>query len=64
MSDVRVGVASEPWRGIVAAADEIHADAIVVGSHHYGLLDHIFGSNTAKVANHTIAWLWSCTSPG
>ena len=52
VSNVRVSVASEPWRGIVAAADEIHADAIVVGSHHYGLLDHIFGTNSANVGNH------------
>ncbi len=52
VSSVRVAIASQPWRAIVAAADETHADAIVVGSHHYGLLDHIFGTNSANVANH------------
>jgi universal stress protein F len=49
---IRVDVAVEPWRGIVAAADETHADAIVVGSHTYGFLDRIFGTNSANVANH------------
>jgi nucleotide-binding universal stress UspA family protein len=49
---VRVGIATEPWRGIVAAADEEQADAIVVGSHHYGFVDRIFGTNSANVANH------------
>ena len=41
----------QPWRTIIDVADEIGADLIVVGSHGYHGLDHLLGTNAAKVAN-------------
>lgn len=41
-----------PWDGICRAAREYDADLIVVGSHGYGGLDRILGTNAAKVVNH------------
>lgn len=41
-----------PWDGICAAGKKHDADLIVVGSHGYGGLDRILGTNAAKVVNH------------
>lgn len=41
-----------PWDGICAAARKHDADLIVIGSHGYGGLDRILGTNAAKVVNH------------
>ncbi len=41
-----------PWDGICAAARKYDVDLIVLGSHGYGGLDRILGTNAAKVANH------------
>jgi nucleotide-binding universal stress UspA family protein len=41
----------QPWREILAGADDIDADLIVVGSHGYHGLDRILGTTAAKVAN-------------
>jgi nucleotide-binding universal stress UspA family protein len=45
---VRIG---QPWRLILAVADEIDADLVVVGSHGYHGLDRILGTTAARVAN-------------
>ncbi len=41
-----------PWDGICRAAREYDADLIVVGSHGYGAIDRILGTNAGKVVNH------------
>lgn len=41
-----------PWDGICAAARKYDVDLIVIGSHGYGGLDRILGTNAGKVANH------------
>ena len=41
-----------PWDGICTAAREQDADLIVLGSHGYGGLDRILGTNAGKVVNH------------
>lgn len=41
-----------PWDAICAAAREIDADVIVIGSHGYGFLDRLIGTTAAKVVNH------------
>jgi len=41
-----------PWRAICAAAKDLAADLIVVGSHGYDALDHVLGTTAAKVVNH------------
>lgn len=48
---LKVSVAN-PWRGMCAAALEEEADMIVIGSHGYGALDHVLGTNAARVVNH------------
>ena len=40
------------WDGICRAAKENDADLIVIGSHGYGGLDKILGTNAGKVVNH------------
>lgn len=40
-----------PWDGICRAATEYDADLIVIGSHGYGGLDRLLGTNAAKVVN-------------
>lgn len=47
-SIVRIG---QPWRLILAVADEIDADLVVIGSHGYHGLDRILGTTAARVAN-------------
>lgn len=41
-----------PWDGICTAAREQDADLIVLGSHGYGGLDKLLGTNAGKVVNH------------
>jgi universal stress protein F len=41
-----------PWDGICRTAREHDADLIVLGSHGYGGLDRLLGTNAAKVVNH------------
>jgi universal stress protein F len=57
-ADVRWEVVVEPspsaWRAILAAADALDADLIVVGSHGYDLLDRLLGTTAAKVANASL----------
>jgi universal stress protein F len=48
-TSVGVGV---PWQAVCAAAKEIQADLIIVGSHGYGGLDRLLGTTAAKVVNH------------
>lgn len=48
---LKVSIAN-PWRGVCAAALEEQADLIVIGSHGYGSLDHVLGTNAARVVNH------------
>jgi len=43
---------ANPWRGVCAAAVEEQADLIVIGSHGYGALDHVLGTNAARIVNH------------
>ncbi len=47
--EVEVGV---PWVSLCEWARRDHADLIVVGSHGYSALDHVIGTNAAKVVNH------------
>ncbi len=41
-----------PWQAICSAADDHHADVIVIGSHGYSGLDRVLGTTAAKVVNH------------
>ena len=41
-----------PWRTLVDAAEERHADLLIVGSHGYGGLDRLLGTTAAKVVDH------------
>lgn len=43
---------ANPWRGVCAAAAEEQVDLIVIGSHGYGALDHVLGTNAARIVNH------------
>jgi universal stress protein F len=47
--DVRLG---HTYRTILAVADEIEADLIVIASHRPGLQDYFLGSVAAKVVRH------------
>lgn len=40
------------WDGICRTARECDADLIVIGSHGYGVLDRLLGTNAGKVVNH------------
>lgn len=43
----------DPARGLLHAAEQAHADMIVLGAHgHGGFLDRVLGSVTYKVAHH------------
>ena len=44
--------AAQPWRAILAAANRLAVDLIVLGSHGYGGLDRVLGTNAGKVVNH------------
>lgn len=41
-----------PWRAVCDAAREDEADLVVVGSHGYGGIDRLIGTNAAKIVNH------------
>ncbi len=41
-----------PWDGICRSARDCDADLIVLGSHGYGGLDRLLGTNASKVVNH------------
>lgn len=41
-----------PWRAILAAAARLDVDLIVIGSHGYGGLDRVLGTNAARVVNY------------
>ena len=43
---------ANPWRAVCSAAAEEQVDLIVVGSHGYGTLDHVLGTNAARIVNH------------
>lgn len=45
---VRVG---QPWRQILAAAEELDVDLVVIGSHGYHGIDRVLGTTAGKVAN-------------
>lgn len=45
---VRVG---DPWRTILAVADELAVELIVIGSHGYGGWDRLLGTTADKVVN-------------
>ena len=50
--DHPIVVIGQPWRAIVAAADKLDADLIVIGSHGYHGIDRLLGTTAGKVANH------------
>ncbi len=47
----RIEQAIQPWRAILAAADKVDADLIVLGSHGYHGWDRVLGTTAGKVAN-------------
>lgn len=53
-SEVVVEPVPSAWRAILAAADALDADLIVVGSHGYDMLDRLLGTTAAKVANASV----------
>lgn len=40
------------YRQILAAAERISADLIIIGAHHAELEDYLLGTNTARVVRH------------
>ena len=48
-AETAVGTA---WSMICSAARTYDADLIVIGSHGYGVLDHVLGTTASKVVNH------------
>jgi nucleotide-binding universal stress UspA family protein len=46
-----VVASTEPWRAIIDAAQSRGADAIVVGSHGYHVIDRLLGTTAARVAD-------------
>ena len=42
----------QPWRAILAAAERLRVDLIVIGSHGYHGWDRILGTTAAKVTDH------------
>lgn len=45
-------VVGQAWRAIVATADRLDVDLVVIGSHGYHGIDHLLGTTAGKVANH------------
>ncbi|HEY8079640.1 MAG TPA: universal stress protein [Labilithrix sp.] len=41
----------QPWRVILAVAEEIDANLVVIGSHGYHGIDRLLGTTASKVAN-------------
>lgn len=50
-TSTQVVVSTEPWRAIIDAAQSRDADAIVVGSHGYHVIDRLLGTTAARVAD-------------
>ena len=42
----------QPWRDILATAERLGCDLIVIGSHGYGGWDRVLGTIAGKIANH------------
>jgi nucleotide-binding universal stress UspA family protein len=40
-----------PWKAILGVAERLDVDLIVIGSHGYGGLDRVLGTNAARVVN-------------
>ena len=43
---------AHPWRAILAAAQRLGAELIVIGSHGFAGWDRVIGTNAARVADH------------
>ena len=41
-----------PWQVLCDIAKRVNADLLIVGTHGYTLLDHVIGTNAARVVNH------------
>ena len=50
---VRAEPVTEPWIGILAAAEAVDAALIVLGSHGYRGWDRVLGTTAGKVANRS-----------
>ena len=46
--DLRVEESSQPWRAILAAAESVDAEVIVLGSHGYHGWDHVLGTTAEQ----------------
>ena len=42
----------QPWRAIIAFAEKIRADLIVIGSHGHSGWARVLGTNASKVVDH------------
>jgi universal stress protein A len=51
-------VESEPWQSIVATAERLNADLIVVSDHGYSVWDQLLGSTAASVATRAHSHVW------
>jgi universal stress protein F len=47
-----IEIGAQPWRAILAVAQRLDADLLVLGSHGYGGLDYVLGTTANKVVNH------------
>ena len=59
-----VVVSTEPWRAIIDAAQSRDADAIVVGSHGYRVIDRLLGTTAARVADRAKGLVIVVHGPG
>jgi nucleotide-binding universal stress UspA family protein len=65
-----IEIGAQPWRAILAAAERLDVDLLVLGSHGYGGLDYVLGTTAAKVVNHVrrdvliVQHRWVRPSPG
>jgi nucleotide-binding universal stress UspA family protein len=41
-----------PWRGLVTAAKELHADLVVIGAHSHHGIERLLGTTAGKVVDH------------
>jgi nucleotide-binding universal stress UspA family protein len=51
--ELRVEPVMDPWKGILATADAVDADLIVLGCHGYRGWDRVLGTTAGKVANRS-----------
>ena len=42
----------KPWEVVCTVAKELGADLILTGSHGFDAVDHLLGTNAAKIVNH------------